>query len=202
MQRVVDRSVRVISRPRFVAILSAIIVAWMVLNIGSANLGYRVDPPPFQILQGVGGALAIYLTVLILITQRRENELAVRSEQLTLQLAILSEKKNAKIIQLLEELRRDSPMVSNRIDPEADALAVPADTHMVAEALRDSDEDPLAEPPPLASEQSTASGAIDISAPSAGPHRQHRLDHRVHLAPFSGPLRVEVLRCLATVDNG
>ena len=45
MQRVVDRSVRVISRPRFVAILTAIIVAWLVLNLGSARLGYPVDPP-------------------------------------------------------------------------------------------------------------------------------------------------------------
>jgi uncharacterized membrane protein len=123
MQQLVDRSVRTISRPRFVGTLTAIIVAWMVLNVGSAKLGYPLDPPPFQFLQDIGGALAIS-----------------------------SEKKNAKIIQLLEELRRDSPMVSNRIDPEADALAVPADTHMVVEALRDSDEDPLGEPPPASEE--------------------------------------------------
>ena len=38
---------------------------------------------------------------------KREDELATRREQLTLQLAILSEQKAAKIISLLEELRQD-----------------------------------------------------------------------------------------------
>ena len=45
---------------------------------------------------------------LILATQRRENQLAQLREQLNLELAILSEQKTAKVIQLLEESRRDN----------------------------------------------------------------------------------------------
>jgi uncharacterized membrane protein len=61
--------------------------------------------------------------VLILATQRREDQLAQRREQLTLELAILGEQKTAKIIQLLEESRQDNPQVHDRHDPEAEAMA-------------------------------------------------------------------------------
>ena len=47
--------------------------------------------PPFAWLQGALGLLALYITTLILTTQRREDELASYREQLTLELAILSE---------------------------------------------------------------------------------------------------------------
>lgn len=49
------------------------------------------DEPPFAWLQGALGLLALYITILILTTQRREDELASYREQLTLELAILSE---------------------------------------------------------------------------------------------------------------
>ncbi len=52
--------------------------------------------------------------MLILTTQRRADELAQHREQLTLELAILSEQKTAKVIELLEEMRRDNPNLRNR----------------------------------------------------------------------------------------
>jgi len=47
--------------------------------------------------------------------------------QVTLELAILSEQKTAKVIQLLEESRRDNPLIRDRVDQEAEAMAQPAD---------------------------------------------------------------------------
>ena len=127
LQRVVDRSVRLIGRPRFIALLTAFIVLWIVTNTILKGNGHPADPPPFPMLQDLGEAIALYITVLILITQRREDELTQVREQLTLELAILSEQKSAKIIQLLEEMRRDNPLIENREDEEAAALSVPAD---------------------------------------------------------------------------
>jgi uncharacterized membrane protein len=75
--------------------------------------------------------------VLILATQRREDQLTQRREQLTLELAILSEQKTAKIIQLLEESRRDNPQMHDRHDPEAEAMAQPADPGSVLAAIRE-----------------------------------------------------------------
>ena len=77
------------------------------------------------------------MTVLILTTQRREDELTSHREQLTLELAILREQKSAKIISLLEELRRDDPHLHNRHDAEAEALSTPADPNAVLEAIKE-----------------------------------------------------------------
>ena len=48
--------------------------------------------------------VSLYIVVLILATQQCEYQLAQLREQLTLELAILSEQKTAKVIQLLEEV--------------------------------------------------------------------------------------------------
>ena len=142
-QRVVDRSVRTLSRPHFVGVLTAIILGWVGLNVALSAYGRAFDLFPFPLLQDAGSALALYLTILILITQRREDELAQHREQLTLELAILGEQKNAKIIQLLEEMRRDNPMIRNRVDQEAEALSVPADPQAVLDAIMDTHEEML-----------------------------------------------------------
>jgi hypothetical protein len=50
-----------------------------------------------------------------------------------LELAILSEQKTAKVIHLLEESRRDNPLIRNRVDQEAEAMAQPADPQSIKE---------------------------------------------------------------------
>jgi uncharacterized membrane protein len=87
-------------------------------------------------MQGAVALSALYMTVFILATQRREDELANRHEQLTLELAMLSEQKAAKIISLLEQLRQDHPEIQDRIDKEADAMSSPADSRSILEALK------------------------------------------------------------------
>jgi uncharacterized membrane protein len=75
------------------------------------------------------------VTVIILTTQRRADSLASLRAQLTLELAILGEQKTAKVIDLLEEHRRDNPLIANRHDPEASDMAKPADPEAVLEAI-------------------------------------------------------------------
>lgn len=143
--RAVDRMTQIVGRPRFVGLLTASIMAWIGLNLILEGTGRRAfDPVPFSLLQDLGELLGLYITVLILITQRRENQLAEHREQLTLELAIMGDQKSAKIIQLLEELRRDSPQVVDRHDPEAEALSVPADPQAVLDAIKETHEEMLA----------------------------------------------------------
>ena len=73
---------------------------------------------------------------MILMTQRHDDEMATRREQITLELAILSEQKSSKIIALLEEFRRNDPNQSNQRDKVAEALAEPADAQVVLDAIR------------------------------------------------------------------
>jgi len=80
---------------------------------------------------------SFYMVILIYATQRRDDELAELREQLTLELALLSEQKTTKVIQLLEEFRRDIPLVPNRTDEQADAMAQPVDPERVFDAIKD-----------------------------------------------------------------
>jgi uncharacterized membrane protein len=76
------------------------------------------------------------MVALILGAQRRADQLAQLREQLNLELAILSEQKKAKVIQLLEESHRDNPLIRNRVDEEAEAMAQPADPKSVLNAIK------------------------------------------------------------------
>jgi uncharacterized membrane protein len=138
LQRTVDRLTALVGQPRFIVGLTAAVLFWTGLNVGARALRLpAVDPPPFAWLSLAVSVGALYVTAMILSTQRRENALGQLREQLTLELAILSEQKTAKIIGLLEEMRRDSPHLPDRHDPEAEAMASPADPASVLEAIRD-----------------------------------------------------------------
>ena len=91
-----------------------------------------LDPPPYYWLEGVVSLAALVMTVLILTTENRLSEMDEQRSRLHLQISMTSDRKAAKIIQLLEELRYDMPSVMNREDPEAAALTLPADPHEVA----------------------------------------------------------------------
>ena len=138
LQRAVDRITALLARPRFIGLLIVVAASWISLNLLAAALGYRpIDPPPFSGLEGAVSLVSLYLVVLILATQRREYQLAQLREQLTLELAILSEQKTAKVIQLLEESRRDNPLIRNRVDQVAEAMAQPADPQSVLDAIKE-----------------------------------------------------------------
>lgn len=136
LQRMVNRSVKVVAQPGFVAELSAFIALWIVVNLVLQRTGNAFDTAPFPILEGLATIAALYITVLILITQRHKTELTDHREQLTLELVMLIEQKNAKIVELIEEMRRDNPLVRDRSDPHAEALSVPADPQQVLEAIK------------------------------------------------------------------
>jgi uncharacterized membrane protein len=140
-QKTIDGLTARTGRPEFVGILTVLVLGWMAANVIFPHLGYPpLDEPPFPWMQGAIGLSALYMTMLILITQRREDKLASHREQLTLELGILSEQKSAKIIELLEELRRDAPDLRNRVDPEATAMATPADPQEVLDAIKETHE--------------------------------------------------------------
>jgi uncharacterized membrane protein len=137
LERMVDRLTGRVGNSRFVVFLSLVLVSWIGLNTVMVLMGKRpIDPPPFFWMQGVVSLGALYTTIFILATQRRENQLATHHEHLTLELAMLGEQKTAKIISLLEELRQDHPEIHDRIDREAAVMSEPADPLSVLETIK------------------------------------------------------------------
>jgi uncharacterized membrane protein len=147
LQRIVDRMTDVVSHPSFIGAVTMTVIAWIAGNLLLARFaGWRIDGPAFPWLQGAGELGAIYITTLVLISQRRKDELSELREQLTLELAIMTEQKGAKIIALMEEMRRDSPQMVDRVDHQANAMATPADPSAVHEAFKETHEEMLADP--------------------------------------------------------
>lgn len=141
-QKAVAQMTALVGRPRFVGGLTIAFALWIGLNGLIKLAGHEPpDPPPYGYMQAVTYIMGVYITLLILITQRHENRLTEAHAQLTLELAILNEQKSAKIIALLEEMRRDLPGLPNRPDLEAEQLATPADTQAVMDAIRNTTEE-------------------------------------------------------------
>jgi len=136
-QRFIIFATRTFARPRTLAALAIAIAGWLALNIWlDAHGAPAPDPFPFQLLSMMVSMVALFVTTMVLIAQRHDDELATRREQLALELAVLAERKTAKIIALLDEFRLNDPNQSNRRDHVAEALAQPADPQIVLEAIK------------------------------------------------------------------
>jgi uncharacterized membrane protein len=70
----------------------------------------------------------------VLIKQNRLTRIEKQRAYLDLQLNLLTEQKTTKLIDPIEELRNDLPMVKNRHDPASAALQKPTDPRMVLAA--------------------------------------------------------------------
>ena len=137
-QRAVESVTAFLGRPLFLNLTIGVILLWILVNAFPRFFGLRrFDPAPFYWLQGAIGLGALLLTIVVLITQNRQARLAERRAQLDLQVNLLAEQKVAKLIALMEELRRDLPSVKDRLDPEAEAMQQSADPHAVLEALEE-----------------------------------------------------------------
>lgn len=133
LHRAMEALTAQLGRPGSTMGLIAILTIWTVVAV-RATQG-RGDGPAFAWLEFGATVLALVIALLILVTQRRAGELAERRARLSLELALLADRRSAKIIALLEELRRDHPGVPDRDDPESAAMATPTDPSAVSAAL-------------------------------------------------------------------
>ena len=125
-----------VGRPLYIGSILLFVAFWMLANVVARQFGLvEFDPAPFFWLQGVVSLGALLTATVVLIKQSRLAKIEEQRAHLDLQVNLLTEQKTTKIIDLLEELRRDLPMVKDRHDPEAAALQQPTDPHLVLAAL-------------------------------------------------------------------
>jgi uncharacterized membrane protein len=133
-QRRVETVGRWLGRPLYLVGLLTAIALWVGINVlRQTRMGW--DPPPFELLDGVMTLISLVTTTIVLIAQNRQTKLEQQHTHLELQVSLLTEQKVTKLINLIEELRRDMPMVRDRHDPHAEALQESADTAKVVAAL-------------------------------------------------------------------
>jgi uncharacterized membrane protein len=142
-QRRIERVTSIVGQPRSIYFALAGIAAWITANLLAPSLGVRpLDVPPFAWLQGAVGLAALVITTMVLTTQNRQTHRAEQRARLDLLVDLLSEQKAAKLIALLEELRRDLPSVRDRVDPVADGMSEAVDPAAALSALEKTEQSP------------------------------------------------------------
>jgi uncharacterized membrane protein len=135
-QRLLERASHWIGQPVFLALILIFVALWIGSNILLREFGGApFDPPPFSLLQGIASLSALLITTVVLARQTRLGLLSERRAHLDLKVTLLTEQKTAKLIDLLEELRRDLPNVRDRHDPHAAALKTAMNPEGVRAAL-------------------------------------------------------------------
>ena len=140
-QRILERISLFIGQPVFLGIILLFVAFWVFANAILRQFGIsEFDPAPFPWLQGIVSLSALLITTVVLTRQNRIAKLAEQREHLDLKVTLLTEQKAAKLIDLMEELRRDLPNVKNRHDSEAAALQQAMSPDMVLAALGEGSE--------------------------------------------------------------
>jgi uncharacterized membrane protein len=135
-QRFVERLTARLGHPATLYFTLAFVGLWVAWNTLGNRWGLApFDPPPFTWLQGLITLCALLMTTMVLTTQTRQALHAEQRSHLDLQVNLLGEQKAAKLISLLEELRRDLPSVPNRPDRIAEAMSSSVDPEKVLSAL-------------------------------------------------------------------
>lgn len=135
-QRIMERFSSFIGQPVFLGIILLFVTLWVLANVALRQYGMaEFDPEPYFWLQGIVGLGALLTSTVVLSKQNRFAKLEEQRAHLDLKVNLLTEQKTAKLIDLLEELRRDLPNVKNRHDPEAAALRQSMNPELVLAAL-------------------------------------------------------------------
>lgn len=108
---------------------------WIVLNVGAVHR-YTFDPFPFSLLTMVVSLEAIFLSLFILMSQNRTGVLADRRNHLDLQINLLAEDENTKILQMLQALCAYHKLPIAK-DPDVDAMAQSIEVAEVLKELTD-----------------------------------------------------------------
>jgi uncharacterized membrane protein len=145
----IERISAFLGSPSYFIFAIVFILLWMLVNGWVAHLGSRpVDPPPFFWLQGVVSSNALLMTVAVLIRQNRMAKVAEHRAHLDLQINLLTEQKVTKILQMIDELKREQTAVSippqshDRPDSEVAEMTKPADAHALMHAIKEKQKDP------------------------------------------------------------
>ena len=109
--------------------------AWIYLNSGKVAWFTPVDPYPYSFLNSFVSLEAIFLTVIILISQNRQNQRDTLRNELGLQVELISEKENTKILKLLKKILENKEKYSE--DPELEEMIKENDASYIERKLEE-----------------------------------------------------------------
>jgi uncharacterized membrane protein len=108
---------------------------WLWINMARHGKS-AFDPFPFQLLSTIVSLESIFLSLFILMSQNRSNAQADQRNHLDLQINLLSEDENTKMLQMLQALCQHHKLTIGN-DPEIKAMARRTEIDEVLSELRE-----------------------------------------------------------------
>lgn len=143
--RVAGAIARFCGRMSFVWIHVAVFAGWIAYN--SLPWFQAFDPYPFTFLTLVVSLEAIFLSTFILISQNYDMRVSERRNQLDLQINLLSEQENTKMLQILERIaKKVGAHLSD--DPQVRALEEATRPEALVEQIEEAYRQQGGQPPP------------------------------------------------------
>lgn len=111
-----------------------ITVVWIVVNSGLVSGFAPVDPYPFIFLTMVASVGAIFMTIIILISQNRQAAINTLRSELLLQMMFISEKEVTRVLRLVAA-RVHNGRKNQRIDKELNEMLKDTDVSGIEKEL-------------------------------------------------------------------
>lgn len=118
----------------FLGINASFFLVWIVVNIGWVPGVEPFDPFPFGLLTMLVSLEAIFLAIIVLISQNREARIAELREEIELQINSIVEGEVTKLIQLTALLLEKQGIDVDK-DPEITKMLKPVDNDEIARQL-------------------------------------------------------------------
>ena len=102
---------------KFFHISLLITIVWIIINLGWFSIIKPFDPFPFILLTMVASVGAIFMTIIILVSQNRQAHINTLRSELLLQMILISERELTKALHLLAN-QIHSSKVNKKMDRE------------------------------------------------------------------------------------
>ena len=127
--RVADAITRFSGSVRFVWITVGLVGSWVMFNLARSG----PDPFPFPLLTLVLSVEAIFLAIFILMSQNRAARVSEKRSHLDLQLNLLAEQENTKMLRMLEQI--GNAVGAEIRDPDVGVLAQATQPEALSEQI-------------------------------------------------------------------
>ncbi|BAZ43089.1 hypothetical protein NIES4102_00850 [Chondrocystis sp. NIES-4102] len=134
--RIIDKIASFFGKSEFLYLQLLFFTSWAICShIAPELLPFKI--PRFELQEVAIDLASLLIATGVLIQQTRQDKLAEQRSHLILQINLLNEQKIAKLIELIEELRTDLPIVRDRYDLEAEIMQKATDPQVVLDILQE-----------------------------------------------------------------
>ena len=133
-EKLADDLVRFLGNFRFALVNLLFFVSWIAINLGYVPGVQAFDSPPFIMLINIVSLEAIFLSIVVLMTQNRAARIADLREQVDLQVNIRSEREAEKTLEMLSAIERRL-RIRKKLDPELVELLQKIDMNVLEQKV-------------------------------------------------------------------